>query len=116
MNAFGGILMKRWNSESPTILGSSHAAACGTRSSAARHRFSASLIAGLFANTARVTSPNEIRADGVFSLAALSVACSARTDKVVSNRIKEVVVFIDPGLRLKHGYAGKSAHHGRQCP
>src|SRR5213593_4017670 len=100
MKALGGILMNRWNSESAPILGSSHAAACGVRSSAARHRFSASLIAGLFANTALVTSPNEIRADGVFSVTAVSGACSARTDKVVSNKIKEVVVFIDSGLRL----------------
>src|SRR5436190_3731704 len=100
MNAFGGTSTKRRTRDSPPIRGSSHAFACRTRSRAARQRFSASLIAGLFSKTARVTSCNESWGEAE-AYSPLSPAFRLRTDKDAASKIKRVVVFIDPGLRLK---------------
>src|SRR5215472_4596687 len=109
------------------MRGSSHAFACRTRWLAACQRLSASLIAGLFSSTARVTSPNESRDEAV-PYSPPSAAISLRIDKDVVNKIKKVVVFIDPALRLKtcshapmarfHGPQGRGyrRHLGRQRP
>src|SRR5437879_13815211 len=107
MNAFGGTSTKRRARDSPTTRGSSHAFACRIRCCAACQRSSAPLIAGLFSSTARVTSPNE-SFDEAAPYSPLSAAIRFRIDKDLANKIKKVVVFIDPGLRLKT----KRAHNG----
>src|SRR5436189_3873877 len=63
------------------------------RSLAAHQWFSASLIAGLFCSTARVTSPNESW-DEVAPSSPPLAAIRFRIDKDVANKIKKVVVFI----------------------
>src|SRR5438552_11129423 len=100
MNAFGGTSTKRRTRDSPATRGSSHAYAWRARWIAARQRCSASLMAGLFSSTRRVTSANESR-DEVAPYSPPSAAIWVRSNKDVANKIKKVVVFIDPRLRLK---------------
>src|SRR4030095_9990948 len=113
MNAFGGTSTKRRTRDSPPIRGSSQAFACRTRSCAACQRCSASLIAGLFVSTARVTSPSESRGEAA-PYSPPSAATRLRSNKDVANKTKKVVVFIDPRECLKVRRADEWAHPERQ--
>src|SRR6185369_15117260 len=89
---------------------SSHAVSRTIRFFAASHFCLASSIDGLCASTARVTSTNERREPS-------SAPHAVRSDKLERDKSnKRIVVFIDPGQRLKRRRAGEWAHHGRQRP
>src|SRR5213080_1255723 len=100
MNAFGGTSTKRRTRDSPATRGSSHAYAWFARWIAARQRCSASLIAGLFSSTKRVTSVNESPREAAPS-SPPSAAIRLQSNKDVTNKTERDFVFIDPGLRLK---------------